>query len=300
MKLFQGTYTAVITPFNDKDEVDYNVFEKIIEQQIAGGVEGIVFAGTTGESPTLSPEEHIEILQWAGKVINGRCQLIAGTGSNSTKEALEYSQVADKAGADGLLIVTPYYNKPTQAGMIQHFKTIADSVNTPIIIYNIKGRTGVNLETSTLIELSKHKNIQGVKEASGDIFQMMDVIHQTPDNFSVLVGDDSLTLPFVAAGGDGVVSVVSNYIPKTFSHFTRQCLSGNFDQARDTHYQLLDLMNASFIETNPIPAKEIMAMLYGRTPCLRLPLCRASAESMDIIKKAAQFVREIEPHKDYK
>jgi 4-hydroxy-tetrahydrodipicolinate synthase len=283
-KIFQGTYTAIITPFTGDNKIDWKSFEKIVEQQIAGKVEGIVFMGTTGESPTLTEEEHSEILLRSVKMVNGRCQVIHGIGSNNTNTSLELAKVAAKAGADGLLAVVPYYNKPTQEGMYLHFNTIANATDIPIIVYNIKGRTGVNMETSTLLRLAQHKNIVAVKEASGEISQMIDVINRSSENFSVLVGDDGLTLPFMACGGDGVISVISNCVPRTLSDMIRTCIKGDFLTAKPVFYKLLELMKVAFIESNPIPIKEIMSLLGYCEPNLRLPLCRASENSMKQIK----------------
>ncbi len=292
-KLFQGTYTAVITPFDSNDRIDWGKFEAIIEQQIAGKVEGIVFVGTTGESPTLSHEEHNEVLRRSVTMVKGRCKVIHGTGSNSTDETLQLARVAAESGADGQLVVAPYYNKPSQEGLYKHYIKIANETDVPIILYNIKGRTGINVETSTLLRLSEHKNIVGVKEASGDINQMMDVIRATPENFSVLVGDDMLVLPFMSLGGDGVISVMSNCIPQVMSEMVRTCLRGDLASARTTFYSLLDSMRTLFIDSNPVPVKEMMSLLGFCEPDVRLPLCRASEKSMVEIKKTVEFLKSL-------
>lgn len=293
-KLFQGLYTAIVTPFTEDDKIDWNAFEKIIDIQISSGVDGIVFVGTTGESPTLSYEEHFEILTRSVEMINGRCQVIQGTGSNDTAVSIKTSEIAAKAGADGQLIVSPYYNKPTQEGLYLHFTTVADATDLPVIVYNIKGRTGVNIETPTLMRMAEHENIVGVKEASGDIAQMMDVIRKAPDDFCVLVGDDSYALPFIAAGGDGLISVISNCMPRSMSEMVKTCLSGDFAKARQQFYKLLDVMKISFIETNPIPVKEMMGLLGYCSPSMRLPLTKASKESIKAIKDAVEIIKEIE------
>ncbi len=293
-KLFRGTYTAVITPFTHDNKVDWKAFERIVEQQIKGGVEGIVFMGTTGESPTLTMEEHNEVLVRSTEMVRGRCCVIHGTGSNSTETCLEHGKYTAQVAADGQLVVVPYYNKPTQEGLYRHYMTIADATDVPIIVYNVKSRTGTNMETSTLLRLAKHPNIVAVKEASGDIVQMMDVIKSAAPDFTVLVGDDVLTLPFMACGGDGLISVVSNCIPKTMSNFIRECLAGNFGVARKSFYEIYDLMKGVFIESNPIPIKEIMALNGFCQANFRLPLCNASENSMKQIKQMAEFAKSLE------
>ncbi len=295
-KLFKGTYTAIITPFTEQNEIDWPAFEQLVEKQIESGVEGIVFVGTTGESPTLSHQEHKEILRWSVKTIKGRCQVIHGTGSNNTQESIELAKVAAEAGADGHLVINPYYNRPTAEGLYRHFTAIADAVDLPIVIYNIKGRTAVNLETDTLLRLAEHKNIVGVKESSGDIHQMMDVIRRTADDFCVLVGDDALTLPFMACGGDGLVSVVSNCLPRTTSGLVRKCLAGEWDEARDIYYQILDIMNMTMMETNPIPVKAIMSQLGYCSPHIRLPMCEPGAPTMKAIEKYIHQIEDLEKH----
>lgn len=293
-KIFQGTYTAIVTPFTDDNKIDWQSFEKIVEQQIAGKVEGIVFMGTTGESPTLTEAEHAEVLVRSVKMVNGRCQVIHGIGSNNTNTSIELAKVSAKAGSDGLLAVVPYYNKPTQQGMFLHFTSIANSTDVPIIIYNIKGRTGVNLETSTLLRIAEHKNIVAVKEASGDISQMIDVIDKASDDFCVLVGDDGMTLPFMVCGGDGVISVISNCVPLTLSNMIRLCLKGDYYSAKPIFYKLYELMKVAFIESNPIPIKEIMAMLGYCNPNLRLPLCRASENTIKQLKPMVELIKTLE------
>jgi len=286
MPKFTGTYTAIITPFTADNAIDWAAFEQLVEAQIAGGVEGIVFVGTTGESPTLTHAEHKEIIAWATKTVAGRVQVIVGTGSNSTAESIAFATVAAEAGTDAQLVVNPYYNKPRQEGLYQHFTAIADATDVPVILYNIAGRTGVNIETDTLLRLVSHKNIVGVKEASGDICQMMDVLDRVPDDFAVLVGDDGLILPFIAAGGHGVVSVISNALPRETSDLVRQLLTGDIVGARTAFYALRPLMQACFAETNPIPIKELMAQQGCCQPSLRLPLTRASEATQTLLKKS--------------
>ena len=293
-KLFRGTYTAIITPFTLANQVDWSAFEQLIEQQISGGVTGLVFVGTTGESPTLTHDEHREVLRWSVRTVNGRCQVIHGTGSNNTRESIELASVADEAGADAHLVINPYYNKPTQEGLFRHFTAVADATRLPVMIYNIKSRTATNLETDTLLRLAEHRHIVGVKEASGDIQQIMDVIRRTPDDFSVLSGDDALTLPLMACGGDGVISVVSNCLPRATTTFVNHCLEGRWEEARATFYSLLDIMHLTMIETNPIPIKFIMHALGFCTAAVRLPLCEPTAASAKTLRTMVEAIRERE------
>lgn len=296
--LFRGTYTAIITPLTAEDRIDWEAFERLIEKQIEGGITGIVFVGTTGESPTLSHAEHNEILQRSVELVGGRCQVIHGTGSNNTKEAIEFAKVAAKAGADGQLVVNPYYNKPTQEGLYQHFKAVADATDLPIMLYNIQGRSAINLETETLLRLAEHPNIVAVKEASGDIAQMMEVIEQTDDDFSCLSGDDAITLPFVSMGGDGVVSVISNVVPRAMSDMVNSLLMGNVELGRKQFYKLLPLMRFSFMESNPIPVKELLAELGYCEPFMRLPLCRATPQTKEAVREMALQIEELEPSQE--
>lgn len=293
-KLFQGTFTAITTPFNADNNIDWQAFEKLVDYQISGGVEGIVFVGTTGESPTLSHQEHQEILRWSVKQVAGRCQVVHGTGSNNTSESIAFAKVAADSGADGHLVINPYYNKPTPEGLYRHFKAIADAVDLPVIIYNIMGRTAINLDTTTLLKLAEHKNIVGVKEASGNISQMIDVIRRTSDDFCVLVGDDALTLPFMACGGDGLISVVSNCLPRSTSQLVRDCLAGEWGKARSSFYRLLDIMHTTMLESNPIPIKAIMAELGMCQPNIRLPLNEPSEATMLQIQRALSLIDMLE------
>ncbi len=293
-KLFRGTYTAVITPFTPSNEIDWVAFEKVVEQQIAGGITGLVFVGTTGESPTLTHDEHREILRWSVQVVNQRCQVIHGTGSNNTRETIEFAEVSSEAGADGQLVINPYYNRPTQEGLYRHFSAIAHATDLPIIIYNIKGRTAVNLETETLLRLLTHKSIVGVKEASGDLTQIMDVIQHTPEDFCVLSGDDALTLPILACGGDGVISVVSNCVPASFRRCVQNYLDGNMSAAQQQFYSLLPLMQLTMMETNPIPIKAIMQQLSYCSPQVRLPLCEPAEATQLAIEEAIDSIRKME------
>jgi 4-hydroxy-tetrahydrodipicolinate synthase len=272
MKIFRGCYTALITPFTDSGDFDPVAFEKIIEFQIDSGIDGLVILGTTGESPTITPSEHDQIVRLSVQIVAGRVPVIAGTGSNCTREAVEHSQAAERAGVNGLLQVNPYYNKPTQKGLYTHFSTIAESVKIPIILYNIAGRTGVNLETPTLLRLSQYDNIVGVKEASGNLEQIQEVIDSVPKDFSVFSGDDGLTLAVCEKGGDGVISVASNIFPAEMTDFVRACLSGDLERARALEEKYREFFEACFIETNPQPIKTLMAEAGFCAPRFRSPM----------------------------
>lgn len=269
---FHGLFTALITPFNLDGSVDEKSFEKCIEFQIKNGVDGIVVLGTTGESPTISVKEYDELVKTCVKIVNGRTKVIAGTGSNCTQEALDRSIYAQKVGVDALLQVSPYYNKPTQKGLYEHFKVVADSVNIPIILYNIKGRCGVNLETETLLRLSEHPNIVSVKEASGDLNQMKEVIERVPKDFTVLSGDDGVALELCRMGGHGVVSVLSNILPKEMKQLITFCECKDWEKAKVLHDKMADLFSDCFIETNPQPIKTLMAMEGFCKEIFRLPM----------------------------
>ncbi|WP_320127412.1 4-hydroxy-tetrahydrodipicolinate synthase [uncultured Sphaerochaeta sp.] len=273
-KLFQGVFTAMITPFTKKDNLDEEALHQIIEKQIVSGVDGLVPCGTTGESPTLSHDEHDRTIALTVKYANGRVPVIAGTGSNATTEAIRLSRHAQEVGTDAVLLVNPYYNKPTQKGLFLHFKAIADSVDIPCILYNIKGRTGVNIETDTLIALSEAcPNIVGVKEASGSIEQIQSVITRSHSEFTVLSGDDNLSLDLIEAGGDGVISVGSNICPAYISKMIHLALKGNMVEARQMEKNLSGFFRACFLETNPIPIKSAMGRYNWCEESFRLPIC---------------------------
>ncbi|MBW2992246.1 4-hydroxy-tetrahydrodipicolinate synthase [Candidatus Woesearchaeota archaeon] len=291
-KKFTGVFTAIITPFNEDESIDEEAFKKLIDFNIENGVSGIVPCGTTGESPTLSNAEHERVIELAVEYVNKRVPVIAGTGSNCTREAIRLSQHAEEAGVNGLLLVNPYYNKPTQEGLYRHFKAIADSVKIPCIIYNIKGRTGVNVETPTLMRLIKDcKNIVAVKEASGDINQMKDVIAKRPDNFSVLSGDDNITLDLIKAGGNGVISVASNLVPDKMSRMVKAALNNNIEEAEKINSQLAPLFEVEFIETNPIPIKYMLSLKGMCKEVYRLPMCELMLESKEKVKQVMKDMR---------
>jgi 4-hydroxy-tetrahydrodipicolinate synthase len=278
-KQFRGVYTALITPFTEDGFVDELALEQLVEYQIASGIDGLVPCGTTGESPTLSHAEHDRVIELTVRYAKGRVPVIAGTGSNATSEAVRLSKHAEDHGADAVLLVNPYYNKPTQKGLYLHFKTIANAVGVPCILYNIKGRTGVNLETDTLTRLAQEcPNIVAVKEASGSLDQMKQVIGRNLDGFSVLSGDDNLSLDLIEAGGDGVISVASNLIPLLMSDMIHHALSGDRSGARAINDRLQDFFKVCFIETNPIPIKTAMARYGWCLETFRLPMCTLESE----------------------
>jgi 4-hydroxy-tetrahydrodipicolinate synthase len=284
--MFQGLYVAIVTPFKD-GKIDEESYKQLIEMHAAAGTDGIVPAGTTGESPTLTPEENEQLVDLTVRFVKGRMKVMAGTGSNSTAEAIEYTQAAEKSGADAALVVNPYYNKPTQKGLYEHFKAVAQSVKIPVIIYNIIGRTAVNVATPTMVRLAKEvPNIKGVKEASGDLAQMSEVIEQCGPDFDVLSGDDALTLPLLSIGGKGVISVVANIIPKDVKEMIVAFNNGDLKGAQEMHHRMFPLIRAMFIETNPIPVKAACAMLGLISHDIRLPMTQPDKENLDKIKKA--------------
>jgi 4-hydroxy-tetrahydrodipicolinate synthase len=284
--MFRGSIVAIATPFKN-GKVDEKTFRDLIEFQIKNGSSGIVPCGTTGESATLSFEEHDRVIEISVEQTKKRVPVIAGTGSNSTEEAIMLTRHAAKAGADASLQVSPYYNRPTQRGLYEHFRAIAESVNIPIILYNIASRTGVNIEPETITKLASDcKNIVGVKEASGNLEQMARIKMLCPPNFDLISGDDGLTLPVLSIGGTGIISVVANIVPRDVAELVASFEKGNIKKAQDIHYKLLPLIKACFIETNPIPVKTAMGLMGLCAPDLRLPMCPMSAENLEKLKKA--------------
>ncbi|MCX7735917.1 MAG: 4-hydroxy-tetrahydrodipicolinate synthase [Candidatus Kapabacteria bacterium] len=285
----QGTITALVTPFQKGGAVDFEALKDLIEFQIQGGVDAIVVCGSTGESATLTINDKIAIFKKSIEYAGGKIPIIAGTGSNETEGTLNLSTIAFNLGVTGLLLVAPYYNKPTQDGLYEHFKLVADNVDIPVIIYNVPGRTGVNISAETQLKLAKTcKNIVATKEASGNFEQMMKIIKDAPEGFNLLSGDDIFTLPIIAFGGKGVVSVISNYAPKQFSEMVKNAMNGIFDKARKIHYELMELMELNFIESNPIPVKYALALMKKIDPVYRLPLLEMTKKNKDIFKKAMQ------------
>jgi len=284
--MFKGSMVAIITPFKN-DKVDEKKLKELVEYHIKNGTSAIVPCGTTGESSTLSYEEHECVIEVVIKAANKRVPVIAGTGSNNTAEAIMLTKHAESSGADASLQISPYYNRPTQEGLYQHFKKIAESVDIPIILYNIASRTGVNILPETIQRLSKIKNIVGVKEASGSLDQMSQIHALCGKNFDLISGDDNLTLPILAIGGTGVISVVSNIVPKDVADMVSKFKKGDIDGARKLHYKLFPLIKAMFIETNPGPVKTAMALLGMIDDSgLRLPMVGMSQENLTILKKA--------------
>jgi len=276
---FQGSIVALVTPFKN-GAVDVTKLRELVEMHATHGTDGIVPCGTTGESPTLSHDEHKRVVEVVIEAARGRVAVIAGTGSNSTAEAIDLTAHAKKAGATGALVVNPYYNKPTQEGLYRHFRAVAEAVDIPIILYNIAGRTAVNVETDTLARIARDcPNVVGVKEASGSLDQMTQVILACGPDFSVLSGDDNITLPLMSVGGRGVISVIANIVPRETAEMTHAALAGDWKLAREIHLRLFPLSRAMFMETNPIPVKEAMAMMGTIEPTFRLPMCRMSDQN---------------------
>jgi len=273
---FQGSFVAMVTPFRN-GKVDEAKLRELVEFHITHGTDGLIPCGTTGESPTLSHDEHHRVVELVIEAARGRIRVVAGTGSYSTSDAIEMTKHAERVGAAGALVVNPYYNKPTQEGLYRHFRAVAESVAIPILVYNIQGRTAINVETDTMARLARDvKNIVGVKEASGSLDQMSQVIAACGPDFSVLSGDDNITLPLLAIGGSGVVSVIANIVPRETADLVHAALDGDWKRARDLHFRLFALARAAFLETNPIPIKEAMAMAGMLEPEFRLPMCRMS------------------------
>jgi 4-hydroxy-tetrahydrodipicolinate synthase len=291
---FQGSFVAMVTPFRN-GKVDEAKLRELVEFHIAHGTDGLVPCGTTGESPGLTHDEHRRIVEIVIEAARGRIRVVAGTGSNSTAEAIELTKHAERAGAAGALVVNPYYNKPTQEGLYRHFRAVAESVAIPILVYNIQSRTAVNVETDTLARLVRDvASVAGVKEASGSLDQMSQVIAACGPDFSVLSGDDNITLPLLAIGGSGVVSVIANIVPRETADLVHAALDGDWKRARDLHYRLFPLARAAFLETNPIPIKEAMAMAGMLEPEFRLPMCRmsdANREKLRAILKPYALVK---------
>lgn len=284
--MFKGSIVAIATPFKN-NQVDEAKLKELVEFQIKNGTSGIVPCGTTGESPTLSTAEHERVIEIVIKAAKKRVAVIAGTGSNSTEEAVSLTKNAANAGATAVLQVSPYYNKPTQKGLYLHFKAVADAVDIPIILYNIAGRTAVNIEPTTIAQLAKDcKNIVAVKEASGSLEQMQVIKHLCPKGFTLLSGDDTLTLPILSVGGTGVISVIANIIPKDTSRVIELWNAGKIKEAQDLHYKILPLAKSMFVETNPIPIKHAMGLMGLCSPELRLPLCEMAEENLKKLKTA--------------
>jgi 4-hydroxy-tetrahydrodipicolinate synthase len=275
----KGCGTALVTPFQQDGSLDKETLASLVEWQIQEGIHFLVPCGTTGEGATLTSEEYLATVAITVKVTAGRIPVVAGAGGNNTAKVIELIRELEVLGIDGILSVAPYYNKPTQEGIYQHFKAIAQSSRLPILVYNVPGRTGSNILPETLLRLAELKNIAGVKEASGDISQVAEICLRAPENFRILSGDDALTLPLIALGGQGIISVIANEVPSMMVKFVNACLSGNYEEARRWNRKLLPLMKANFLESNPIPVKAAMAMMGKIAEVYRLPLTKMSDDA---------------------
>ncbi len=291
--MFTGCGTALITPFRADLSLDEDALRRLVQRQIDAGINFLVPCGTTGESPTLTRREHLRVVEITLEQAKGKVPVLGGAGGYNTAEVIELASELRHLGVDGILSVTPYYNKPTQEGLYHHFKAIATAVPLPMVVYSVQGRTGVNVEPLTLKRLAEIDNIVGVKEASGNIGQMASVIHHVPERFNVLSGDDSITIPLIALGGRGIISVVSNEIPAEMTKLTRLALKGDFAGARALQRQWLPLMEANFVESNPIPVKAAMAMMGLCEPVWRLPMTHPSPQNhqkIEAVLKASGLI----------
>ncbi len=286
--MFTGCGTALVTPFRQDSSLDETTLRRLVRRQIDGGINFLVPCGTTGENPTLTRAEHLRVVEIALEEAKGKTPVLAGAGGYNTSEVIELAKELKAMGADGILSVTPYYNKPTQEGLYQHFKAIARAVALPVVVYNVPGRTGVNVEPATLKRLAEVEHIVGVKEASGNISQMASIVPQVPERFNILSGDDSITLPLIALGGRGVISVVSNEIPAEMTRLVQHCLRNDFPAARELQRKYLPLMEINFVESNPIPVKAAMALMGLLQPVWRLPLVPPKVENLAKIRSVLE------------
>jgi 4-hydroxy-tetrahydrodipicolinate synthase len=286
MTRFQGCGTALVTPFTTDGAVDYPALRALVDWQIAEGIDFLVVCGSTGEAQTLATSERERVVAAVTEVASGRVPVMAGATSNDTAYAIEETKRMCGIGIDYVLSATPYYNRPSQDGLYRHFVAVADASTKPVCLYNVPGRTGVNLNPATSLKLATHQNVMGVKEASGDLKQVMEILRQRPDGFAVLSGDDWLTMPVISAGGDGLISVVSNQVPAAMTALVHLLLSGDLGNARSWHYRLLPLMDANFLETNPAPAKAALHLMGRIHDVLRLPLLPASDATRSALRTA--------------
>ena len=282
MKL-SGCGTALVTPFQSDTQLDLEAYRKLIRWQLDSGIHFLVPSGTTGESVTLNEEEYREVIRTCVETAAGAVPVVAGAGTNNTAQAIHLATIAQQEGADALLAVTPYYNKPTQEGLVLHFSKIAESISLPVVLYNVPGRTIINITAETALRLAQVDNIIALKEASGDLGQVMQILNRRPSDFVVLSGDDSLTLPIMAMGGEGIISVASNLIPAEMSQMVDLALSGKWEEARKLHYRYLDLMELNFIESSPIPVKYALSRMGKLEEAYRLPLCPLSDPSRKVM-----------------
>lgn len=288
--MFTGCGTALVTPFQKDLSLDETTLRKLVRRQIEAGINFLVPCGTTGESPTLTREEHLRVVEITVEEAKGKVPVLAGAGGYNTHEVIELAREIQRLGADGILSVTPYYNKPTQEGLYQHYQAIASSISLPIVVYSVVGRTGVNVEPATLARLARIDNIVGVKEASGNIGQMATVLHDVPESFLVLSGDDAITIPLIALGGRGIISVASNEIPAEMTRIAQLSLAGDFAGARALQKKYLPLMNVNFVESNPIPVKAAMALMGLLEPVWRLPMVPPAAGSLEKIHRVLDTI----------
>ena len=286
--LFTGCGTAMVTPFRKDGSLDELTLRSLVKRQIDEGINFLVPCGTTGENPTLTRQEHLRVVEITLEESKGRVPVLAGAGGYNTAEVIELAKEIKAIGVDGILSVTPYYNKPTQEGLYQHYKAIASAVKLPMIVYSVQGRTGVNIEPATLKRLAEVDYIVGVKEASGNIGQQANVVHQAPSDFAVLSGDDAITIPLIALGGHGLISVASNEIPGEMTELVQHALSNDFAQAREVQRKYLPLMEINFVESNPIPVKAAMALMGLLEPVYRLPLCPPNPANLAKIEKVLE------------
>jgi 4-hydroxy-tetrahydrodipicolinate synthase len=292
--MFTGTGTALVTPFRTDSSLDESALRSLVQRQLDAGINFLVPCGTTGESPTLSHAEHLRVVEITLELAKGKVPVLAGAGGYNTSEVISLARELKSLGVDGILSVTPYYNKPTQEGLYQHFKAIASAVDLPIILYSVQGRTGVNVEPATVLRLSQIENIVGIKEASGSITQIAAILRQVPSDFLVLSGDDSLTLPLIALGGHGLISVASNEIPAEMTRLVQAARSGDFAEARRLHYRYLPLMDINFVESNPIPVKAALAEMGLLHPVWRLPLVPPRPENLERIRTILESLNLVE------
>jgi 4-hydroxy-tetrahydrodipicolinate synthase len=292
--MFTGTGTALATPFRRDGSLDEPTLRRLVQRQIDAGIDFLVPCGTTGESPTLSHEEHVRVVEITVDIAKGKVPILGGAGGYNTAEVMALARELAETGVDGILSVTPYYNKPTQEGLLQHYRAIAGAVPLPIIVYSVQGRTGVNIEPATVKRLAQIENIVGIKEASGNVSQMAAILNVVPNDFIVLSGDDAITLPVISLGGRGVISVVSNEIPREMSRLTRAALQGDFQTAREIHRRFHPLMEINFVESNPIPVKAAMAEMDLLEPVWRLPLVAPKAENQARIRTVLESLELVQ------
>jgi 4-hydroxy-tetrahydrodipicolinate synthase len=286
--MFTGCGTALVTPFRRDQSLDEETLRRLVRRQIDAGINFLVPCGTTGESPTLTRAEHLRVVEIAIEEARGKVPVLGGAGGYCTREVIELARELERLGADGILSVTPYYNKPTQEGLYQHYQAIASAIRIPIVVYSVQGRTGVNVEPSTLARLARIENIVGVKEASGNIAQMAAILNEVPSGFTVLSGDDAVTIPLMALGGRGIISVVSNEIPREMTQLAQACLRGDFESARAIQKRFFALMSVNFVEANPIPVKAAMGLMGLLDPVFRLPMVPPSPANLARIEKVLE------------